>query len=154
MTTQALCVDGLRARHGVAPTRTLWICRVVLTLALLVPGARSLADQTWRGVDLSYVNELEDCAAVYRYQGEARDPFEILAAKGANLARFRLWHAPRWTTYGTLADVKRSIRRAKAHGMRVLLDFHYSDDWADPKHQKIPAARRDAGSDEAVAALL
>lgn len=126
----------------------------LLMLALWAQAPQALADETWRGVDLSYVNELEDCGAVYRYQGRVRDPFEIFAAKGANLARFRLWHSPDWTKYSTLADVKRSIRRAKGHGMRVLLDFHYSDDWADPEKQKIPAAWRDADSDNAVAALL
>ena len=108
----------------------------------------------WRGVDISYINELEDCGAVYRANGEIRDPFEILADKGANLARFRLWHNPDWTEYSTLPDVMKSIRRAKDNGMRVLLDFHYSDDWADPQNQRIPAAWRHAGSVEEVAKLL
>ncbi len=108
----------------------------------------------WRGADMSYVNEMEDCGAVYRDGGEVRDPFEILADKGANLARFRLWHNPRWTDYSTLPDVIKSIRRARANGMKVLLNFHYSDDWADPQHQRISAAWRSAGSVEAVAELL
>ena len=57
--------------------------------------------EVWRGVDISYVNEMEDCGAVYRTAGEIRDPYEILADKGANLARFRLWHNPDWTEYST-----------------------------------------------------
>ena len=113
-----------------------------------------LAQDIWRGVDISYINELEDCGAVYRDGGTIGDPFEILARKGANVARFRLWHAPEWTEYSTLADVAKSVRRAKANGMRVLLDFHYSDDWADPQSQKIPAAWRAAESTEEVAKLL
>ena len=100
----------------------------------------------WRGADMSYVNEMEDCGAVYRDGGEVRDPFEILADKGANLARFRLWHNPRWTDYSTLPDVIKSIRRARANGMKVLLNFHYSDDWADPQHQRISAAWRSASN--------
>ena len=108
----------------------------------------------WRGVDMSYVNEMEDCGAVYRVDGAPRDPVKILADKGANLARFRLWHNPRWTDYSTLPDVMKSIRRAKDNGMKVLLDFHYSDDWADPQHQRIPAAWRQADSVEQLAKLL
>lgn len=93
-----------------------------------------------RGVDLSYVNEMEDCGAVYHVDGEARDPYQIFADVGASLVRVRLWHTPDWTEYSTLADVERSIERAKALGMQVLLDFHYSDTWADPSKQIIPAA--------------
>ena len=113
-----------------------------------------LAQDVWRGVDISYVNELEDCGAVYRFNGTAMDPFELFARKGANVARFRLWHSPDWTSYGTLPDVTRSIRRARDSGMNVLLDFHYSDDWTDPANQRIPAAWREAVTAEEVAALL
>ena len=109
---------------------------------------------TWRGVDLSYVNEMEDCGAVYRYEDEAADPYAIFAATGANLVRLRLWHDPDWTEYGTLVDVTRSIRRARQHEMAVLLDFHYSDDWADPGNQIIPAAWRDAKTTEELAQRL
>jgi len=107
------------------------------------------AAEPWRGVDLSYVNELEDCGAVYRQDGEVRDPYAIFAAAGANVVRLRLWHSPGWTRYSTLDDVEKSIRRAHEAGMQALLDFHYSDDWADPGDQVIPAAWRDAaGVDE------
>ena len=140
--------------HGVMRLDLHQLSSLLLMLALWAPTPHPLADEIWRGVDLSYVNELEDCGAVYRHEGKIRDPFEIFALKGANLARFRLWHSPDWTTYSTLPDVKRSIRRAKEQGMSVLLDFHYSDDWADPASQKMPAAWRGAVSDDEVAALL
>ena len=122
--------------------------------ALLLLTAPCSAQEVWRGVDLSYVNELEDCGAVYRHQGQVADPVQILAAKGANVARFRLWHTPDWTNYSTIADVEEGIRRAKEAGLWVLLDFHYSDDWADPKNQKMPVAWRNAKSDDDVAKLL
>ncbi|WP_224483834.1 glycoside hydrolase family 53 protein [Robertkochia aurantiaca] len=93
------------------------------------------------GADLSYVNEMEDCGAIYYDHGGNRtDPYQLFSESGANLVRLRLWHSPLWTDYSTLTDVKKSIRRAKKNGMRVILDFHYSDDWADPKKQEIPAA--------------
>ncbi|WP_188151839.1 glycoside hydrolase family 53 protein [Teredinibacter waterburyi] len=92
------------------------------------------------GADLSYVNEMEDCGASYQYQGEAIDPYLLFAQAGANIVRVRLWHTPAWTNYSTLADVTRTIQRAHAAGMQVLLDIHYSDTWADPEKQIIPAA--------------
>lgn len=98
------------------------------------------ATERFAGVDLSYVNEVEDCGAVFRLGGKPRDPYELFAEKGANLVRLRLWNDPDWTRYSTEADVTRSSERAKKAGMQVLLDFHYSDDWADPQKQTIPAA--------------
>ena len=93
------------------------------------------------GADLSYVNEMEDCGAVYfDADNNQKDVYEIFANEGANLARYRLWHNPTWTDYSNLADVKKSIHRAKDKGLYVLLDFHYSDTWADPGKQTIPAA--------------
>lgn len=93
------------------------------------------------GADLSYVNEMEDCGAIYKNdKGVAQDPYKIFKDAGANLIRIRLWQNPTWTNYSNYNDVKKSISRAKAQGMNVLLDFHYSDSWADPEKQKIPAA--------------
>lgn len=93
------------------------------------------------GADLSYVNEMEDCGAVYRNkEGSVTDPYRIFKDAGANLIRLRLWHNPIWTNYSNYDDVKKSITRAKSLGMKVLLDFHYSDTWADPHKQEIPAA--------------
>ncbi|PJF22298.1 MAG: arabinogalactan endo-1,4-beta-galactosidase [Phototrophicales bacterium] len=99
------------------------------------------ADTFYRGVDLSYVNEMEDCgAAYYDSAGIPVDPYTFFADSGANLVRVRLWHTPTWTSYSTFEDVVRSLERAKVAGMNTLLDFHYSDTWADPNHQTIPAA--------------
>ncbi|MBN1428185.1 MAG: arabinogalactan endo-1,4-beta-galactosidase [Anaerolineae bacterium] len=92
------------------------------------------------GVDLSYVNEMEDCGAVYLEDGKPQDPFKLFHNRGANLARARLWHDPTWTDYSTLADVTKTFERARQAGMLTLLDIHYSDEWADPGKQNIPAA--------------
>jgi len=95
------------------------------------------------GADLSYVNEVEDAGAVYRRSGVKVDPYRLFADSGCRVVRLRLWHTPSINAYSGLADVQRSIRRAKAAGMQVLLDFHYSDFWADPGRQDIPAAWKD-----------
>jgi arabinogalactan endo-1,4-beta-galactosidase len=92
------------------------------------------------GGDLSYVNEVEDAGAKYQRNNSSVDPYALFAEKGCNLVRLRLWHTPSINRYSGLEDVKKSIRRAKAANMKVLLDFHYSDIWADPGRQNIPKA--------------
>lgn len=111
----------------------------------------NLAAQTtltlFKGADLSYVNEMEDCGVVYRENGAAKDVYRIFSDNGCNLVRLRLWHTPSWydtlntgKRYGDYNDVKKSALRAKSAGMKVLLDFHLSDFWADPGRQLCPAA--------------
>ena len=93
------------------------------------------------GADLSYVNEMEDCGAIYKDANNiTKDPYKIFKEAGSNLVRVRLWLNPTWTDYSNYEDVKKTIAKAKAEGMYVLLDFHYSDNWADPQKQEIPAA--------------
>ncbi|MBZ0318877.1 MAG: arabinogalactan endo-1,4-beta-galactosidase [Anaerolineae bacterium] len=92
------------------------------------------------GADLSFVNELDDLGGVFYLQQQPRDAFALFHECGANIVRVRLWHTPTVTTYSTLTDVKRTISRAKSLSMAVMLDFHYSDHWADPAKQIIPAA--------------
>lgn len=108
------------------------------------------------GADLSYVNEMLDCGAVYKNaSGVTKDPYTIFSEAGANLVRVRLWHTPNWTQYSNYEDVKKTIARAKAAGMNVLLDFHYSDTWADPSKQKIPAVwESEINNKEALGELL
>ena len=92
------------------------------------------------GADLSYVNELEDCGGIYREKGEKVEPFGYFAKRGSNLIRLRLWHTPQFNKYSSLADVEKSLKRAKNVGQKVLLNFHYSDNWADPSKQIMPKA--------------
>lgn len=105
------------------------------------------------GVDLSYVNEMDDCGAVYRENGETRDAFALFSEHSANLVRARLWHNPDWTDYSNLADVTRTFTRAKEAGMATLLAIHYSDNWADPGKQEIPAAWEDLAEEDLPDAL-
>ncbi|HPH47213.1 MAG TPA: glycosyl hydrolase 53 family protein [Chryseolinea sp.] len=102
------------------------------------------------GSDLSYVNQILNHDGVYKDLNIVKDPYQIFKENGNNLVRLRLWHNPAWTKevydpagsqlYNDLKDVEKSITLAKAQGMKVLLDFHYSDEWADPGKQYIPAA--------------
>lgn len=106
------------------------------------------------GADLSYVNEMEDCGAVFKENDVAADIYDIFARHGVNMARYRLWHTPSFydtlnagRRYSDFSDVQRSILRAKAARMDVLLDFHLSDFWADPGRQLIPVAWEPVAND-------
>lgn len=102
------------------------------------------------GVDLSYVNEMDDCGAIYLENGEPQDAYQLFADHGAQLVRVRLWHNPDWTDYSDLEDIKRTLTRAREAGMATLLDFHYSDNWADPGKQAIPADWKELSEEELV----
>ena len=113
------------------------------------PSVNQVTNEFYLGADLSYVNEMEDCGAYYKNsQNEELDVFKIFKDHGANLVRVRLWHNPTWTNYSNLEDVKKTIQRAKNYNLQVLLDFHYSDTWADPNQQEIPLAWESYLSDD------
>lgn len=120
-----------------------------LTLSFVLCFSTSLlvAQDFYFGADQSYVNEMEDCGAIFKENNVAKDVYSIYQDHGCNLVRLRLWHTPSWydnlnegRRYSDLADVKKSIARAKASDLAVLLDFHLSDNWADPSKQLLPAA--------------
>lgn len=108
-----------------------------------------------RGVDLSYTSQIEDHGGIFKQYNKNVDPYSLLKTKGANMVRLRLWHNPEWIkdiygeqtkVYSGLAEVTKDIQRAKRQKLEVLLDFHYSDTWADPAHQEIPKAWRQISS--------
>ncbi|XWO47437.1 arabinogalactan endo-1,4-beta-galactosidase [[Pseudomonas] boreopolis] len=123
-------------------------------LAALPAWAAEPAKPLYFGADLSYVNEMEDCGVRYRENGVEKDPFVVFKEHGTNLVRVRLWNDARWTNYSDLTDVKKTIRRAREQGMQVLLDFHYSDDWADGDKQLIPKAWADIDNVDDLARTL
>jgi len=91
------------------------------------------------GHDLSFAIQEAAIGTTYTDRGRAGLPEQILADHGANFVRLRLWVDPPGG-YSNLSSVLEMARRARAAGMRILLDFHYSDFWADPQTQNTPAA--------------
>ncbi len=107
-----------------------------------------------KGMDLSTLLEVEECGGRFSDGGVPGDAMEILRRYGMNLVRLRLWNDPYdscGAPYGAgtndLARTMKLARRAKALGADWMLDFHYSDFWADPGKQNPPKAWR--GMDEA-----
>jgi arabinogalactan endo-1,4-beta-galactosidase len=100
-----------------------------------------------KGVDLSGVKNMEDEGIRWNIDGVQIDPYKMVADKGANMVRFRLWVDPKYADgtpypYSTLTSVTEEILRAKQKGLKVLLDLHYSDTWTDPERNIIPARWR------------
>ena len=111
---------------------------LIAALCLAISSPASAMD-LYFGADLSFAGQMADCGALYRdSDGKIKGIYRIFKDHGANLVRVRIWNNGNKTKYSTLNDVIRTIRDAKAEGMRVLLDFHYSDSWADGGKQPIP----------------
>jgi arabinogalactan endo-1,4-beta-galactosidase len=109
------------------------------TLAAPSPAAGATAFPI-RGGDVSSLPKNEDRGAVYYDESGARgDALTILADHGMNWARLKVWVDPA-DGYNTGPRVLETARRVKALGMGLLVDFHYSDSWADPGKQVKPAA--------------
>ena len=108
-----------------------------------------------KGMDLSTLLELERCGAKYYDNGEERDLLAIMKSYDVDTIRIRLWNDP-WSetgeSYGAGEnDLKTSLEIAKrvtAAGFGVLLNFHYSDFWADQGKQIKPKAWADYGVKE------
>ncbi len=93
----------------------------------------------WRGVDASFIPEYRDLKTKFFVGTIERDPLKIFADEGSNLLRLRVWVNPP-KGYCDLSHTLRLAKEANALGMKILLNFHYSDDWADPQHQVVPDA--------------
>jgi arabinogalactan endo-1,4-beta-galactosidase len=93
-----------------------------------------------KGADIGWLSEMEAAGVkFYLTNGTEADCITVLKSKGINSLRFRVWVDPVGGWCGQ-ADVVKMAVRAKNAGMRVMIDFHYSDFWADPGKQNKPKA--------------
>lgn len=96
-----------------------------------------------RGADISWYSEMKaDGHKFYNEKGEERELPVLMQELGTNAVRFRVWVNPenKGSNYNNTADVVAKSVEAHKLGMDVMIDFHYSDWWADPSRQEIPAA--------------
>jgi arabinogalactan endo-1,4-beta-galactosidase len=106
----------------------------------LVPGQTALSIL---GADISSLKKSEDLGGVYRYEdGTAADALQILKDHGLNYARLRVW-VNTADGYHDKTEILEMALRLKTQEIKLLVDFHYSDNWADPGKQNKPAAWKD-----------
>ena len=108
-----------------------------------------------KGMDLSTLLELERCGAKYYEDGKEKDILDIMKEHDVDTIRIRLWNDPKsedGEPYGAgnndLAETIAIGKKVTDAGFGVLLNFHYSDFWADPGKQIKPKAWKDFGVDE------
>ena len=95
------------------------------------------------GADISSLKKSEDLGGIYRNENDTpMDALQILKDHGLNYARLRVWVDPA-DGYHNKARILEMALRLKEHGIKLLVDFHYSDNWADPGKQIKPAAWAD-----------
>ena len=99
------------------------------------------------GADISFLQELEEKGMKFSDKGVTKDAIEIIKDHGINYVRLRIFNDPAQDSgyspkkgFCNLNYTLQMAKRVKAAGLKLLLDFHYSDYWADPGHQYKPAA--------------
>ena len=111
----------------------------------LQPGKKKIGKVL--GADISFLPQLEDRGMKFYDKGAEKDAIEILKAHGFNYIRLRIFNNPAADSgyspkkgFCDLEHTKQMAKRIKAAGLKFLLDFHYSDTWADPGKQYKPSS--------------
>jgi arabinogalactan endo-1,4-beta-galactosidase len=152
----AAALAATLALIGAAPASALAAPSDPVPATITVPRVENLPDDFIGGVDVSSVLSLEASGVVFRHaDGTPGDLFAILAESGVTDVRVRVWNDPfdaAGNGYGGGdVDVDRAIeiaKRATDAGLGVLVDFQYSDFWADPAKQQAPKAWAGLTADE------
>jgi len=94
------------------------------------------------GSDFSLMKKMEDFGGIYKVNGIEKEGLQIFKENGFVWARLRIFHDPelKGPVCNDLNYTIEMARKAKLYGFKILLDFHYSDEWADAGHQTVPKA--------------
>lgn len=111
-----------------------------------------------KGADISSLEAVEDYGGkFYGFDGGEVDVIKFLAENGCNYYRLRIWNNPTASfdagDYCNLEHTIEMAKRIKEAGISYLLDFHYSDWWADPENQTVPAAWQGMSGEELATAV-
>lgn len=128
---------------------------------LYVEKVENLPEDFIMGMDASCVPALEASGVrYYDHDGNEKDVYQILSENGVNYIRVRVWNDPfdaNGNGYGGgNCDIENAVeigKRATKYGMKLLVDFHYSDFWADPAKQMVPKAWKGMTTEEMADAL-
>ncbi|MCL2628911.1 MAG: glycosyl hydrolase 53 family protein [Oscillospiraceae bacterium] len=138
-----------------------WLKKGPLEGELIVAPVEGLSKDFIRGADVSSLLAQEASGVrFYNFDGEEQDMLKTLAEAGFNYIRVRIWNDPfdaNGNGYGggncTVDTALELGVRAKKYGMKLLVNFHYSDFWADPGKQQVPKAWAGKSLDEKADAL-
>lgn len=156
----AACLSGCGAKEAFTPQHT-DVTALDRPAEIYVRQVEGLDESFWLGVDVSSILAEEESGVIYYNEdGAQQDIFQTLKESGVNAVRIRVWNDP-WDENGNSYggghnDLKTAItigQRATDYGMSVLIDFHYSDFWADPNKQMAPDAWAEMDVDEKCEAL-
>lgn len=162
--TLLICIVALASCKN-APKSTDWrpnkLDTSVTSSTLSVKKVENMPDDFILGMDASCVPSLEAGGVkYYDHDGTEKDVYQILSENGINYIRVRVWNDPydkNGNGYGGgNCDLDNAIeigKRATKYGMKLLVDFHYSDFWADPSKQMVPKAWAGMSIDEKAEAL-
>ncbi len=124
-----------------------------LPAVLLLSSTRLAAADYAIGADLSFLKQAEDRGTVFKDAGQPKPGLQIFKDHGYGWIRLRLFHTPTQLP-NSLEYTITLAQAAKELGFKFLLDYHYSDTWADPGKQFIPKAWEGMSHDQMVAALF
>jgi arabinogalactan endo-1,4-beta-galactosidase len=131
---------GLRRRLTLAGALVVTAASAVVVTVTVSPNAEAASSLSMRGADVSTLQRAIDVGAkYYTSSGAQADPLDILKSAGVNYIRLRVWNNPA-SGYNNASKVLAYAKTVKAKGFKLLIDFHYSDTWADPGQQAKPAA--------------
>jgi len=105
------------------------------------------------GADLSFLRQAEERGTVFKEDGQTKPSLQIFKNHGYNWVRFRLFHTPTRLP-NNLEYTIALAQDAKKLGFKFLLNYHYSDTWADPGKQFIPKAWEGKSHEELVHAVF
>lgn len=132
------------------------IIRAALASLLLAGTHHAMAAEPGtfaKGADISWITEMEDARrTLLNRDGKRQSILTTLKEQGMDAIRLRVWVNP-VDGYNNLRDTLVKAKRVKAAGMRLMIDFHYSDDWADPAKQFKPVAWQHYSVDQLATAV-
>ena len=112
--------------------------------------------QAWKGIDASFLPEMLHDGVVYRDQegAEIESPRQWMAEQGVDLVRLRVWHNPSPDLRSSWLEVLTEAKRWDSLGVSFMIDYHFSDTWADPANQETPAAWSSGSFEEVQVSML
>jgi len=123
------------------PRLSFWFLLLSLVFPYQIPAIAAESDTLTfiKGADVSFIPQIEDLGGIFKENGIETDPLTVFKNHDFNYIRLKIWHTPD-EDYNNLAKILLMAQRIKAADMKFLLNFHYSDTWADPGKQYKPAA--------------